>query len=319
MRLKLIFVVFFNSILSFGIAQTADSIGLKLRTLIENIKRNEYVQHDIIQELQLKNKPRVLLPLIEEYRLYPNPEVQKKIYEVYFNFAIQSDHHLFRKEMVNKLLCACTDSIRTSYACEYMESLLSDNYSSSQKIKKADYDVLAKRKLLTILNSYRFGVLYSQLIGFLGYNEAIPRLNQLIQLSKEYTYQQFEVILALARMGQKKAIKQIADSLSSISTLEDLNKNMDALKYVKQKEILPIISKILYSSTMVLLVESETPGEKDQYEPISNYAVDILSSVVEGFPIQYSDSRNYTAKDLKIARNWFKLNKTKIKFKTDEY
>src|SRR6218665_12391 len=319
MSIRLIFVFFCNSILSSGNAQTDDSIKVKLRLLAENIRGSGYLPYSIVQELRLESKPRVLLPLIEEYRLYPNPDVQKKIYEVYFDYAVQSNFTPFRREMVNKLLCACTDSIHASYACGYVESLLSNNSNLSQKIKKKDYDALAKRKLLAILNSRRFGFLYSQVIGFLEYKEAIPRLNQLLELSKKEGYQQRVVTFALARMGQKQAIRQVTDSLSRITNIQDIIKEINVLKYIKRQEILPFISMILFSSKTILSAESEMSEQEDQYEPISNYALDILSSVVEDFPVQYSDARYYVAENLKLARNWFKLNKSKIKFKTDEY
>jgi hypothetical protein len=289
------------------LSQDIDSANSRLEQLVKKMNDEGYKPFNILQELNLTTYPPALLEKIAVYLRLPNPGIQERLYEVYFDYAIHSPDRQFRQQMVNKLLGACNDSINTSYACGYVSDLL-------KRLNKEDFDDSAKKTITGFLQIPRYSTNYITLAGFLALQDGIPYLEKIANEAGAQD-ESFLATLALARMNKAPYAKKIADSLRRIGSFSDLIiYHYEDLVYLKNREVLPLLEKILNSNERDVSLNPYVEGQKFAFR-----ALNILALTVRDFPVPYEDGGITGEEKLKKARAWLKLNKNKVRFNTSKY
>lgn len=290
-----------------SLAQDSDSVDIRLQQLIKKMTGERYRPFSILQELGINGYPPTLLEKVKAYQQFPNPDVQEKIYEVYYEYAVHSTDQPFRQQMVNKLLESCTDSVKTSYACLYISDLL-------KLLNKDDFDTTARKKISGILSNARYGAGYTRLAGFLALKEAIPYIERIAKNAEDPT-ESFDAKLSLARMQQAPYAKRVTDSLARVHGPLDLFRDhYEDLLYLKIPEVLPLLERVLNSNEREPPLE---PGEEGM--KIALRAMNILALNLQNFPVAYQSGGITSEEDLKKGRAWLKLNKNKARFNTSKY
>ncbi len=309
--MKKVFALVFTCLFFMCKAQDDKSVQLTLDSIIQKIIQEGYKPYSIVKELHLENKPEILLPLLEEYKTIPNAIIQENVYKCYYEYGMNSTYIQVKKQMIEALLDACSDSVQLSYACNYsLHHLMNfNNYLFSDEITS----IINERAMRTDNNS----IGYSFLSGKLYQTKMIPIFEQKILQTQEP-----EILYALhailARLGEVKSVNIVAKSLKRKTIQERVINERNTFLYVKQKEVTDILFADLSS------IEKEDPyyeswmntPPKDGFA-YSKRALDIITEIVECFPIQSKYILDYTDEDVSIARQWYRDHEKSYKYKPD--
>jgi hypothetical protein len=291
------FFVFFNI---GAIAQNVDNtFSVKFEHIVHQIIHDNYRPFSLIRDMDAENMPDSLLPLLRQYEVTPNPTVQDCIYESYFEYGITSKSEAFKKEMMNYLLGACAriDSIELSYSCHEAINFLI--YFSNNLFDKEMIDVINKRAE----KNNRAAIDYAYLSGKLYQRVMIPVFKKQLQ-DAIYSEIKYKLSVILARLGDKKSITTVKDSLQKMY-IEDRLLTEKVFLYTRKKPIVNILFQDLESN------QKETSYyEEWMTEPLeslyANRALHILTMLIKDFPVKTKDDLNYTKDDLNAARKWTK-------------
>ncbi|MBV4357197.1 hypothetical protein [Pinibacter aurantiacus] len=276
--------------------KSGDSLDSNLSIIIDRMVKTGEKPYSIIQTLKVEDRPDLLVPLLSKYDTINNSIVQQKVFECYHDYGIKSPDIKFRQKMVLKLLSGCSDTVDKSYAC-------GTNLNYLKKFATADFNEKSKSIIRgKIIASKKYIGDFSLIAGMLSLNDMMSIVEELSMKNDKDV--QFK--LALARMGNDKALNELYYFFKSLSINERLMNYEEDLMYVKQPKILQLIIEDLYSEEYYSVLEE---GAKN---PIiykyNQYALFILSKVIEGFPLKANYAKSYTNKEVEIARMWIKQN-----------
>ncbi|MDR3186739.1 MAG: hypothetical protein LBU04_08125, partial [Christensenellaceae bacterium] len=137
--------------------------------------------------------------------------------------------------------------------------------------------------------------------GALNMTELEGRLQIIADSAVEFGYKNAACV-ALCRMGNKKMLKKYFADLNSMKLRDALSK-YDEIEYIKQKESIDLLLRILYS-------DETRPQSKETLPPkkIAYYAIDALERISKNFPyaIQQEYGKNRKDKEvyLEKMREW---------------
>ncbi|GAB6013126.1 hypothetical protein [Viscerimonas tarda] len=113
--------------------------------------------------------------------------------------------------------------------------------------------------------------------------------------------------IALCRMGERKMLIEFFSNLQSMQ-LKDVLDRWKEIEYIKQKESVDILLKILYSDETRPPVKETLPNEKLAY-----YAMKAIERISVNCPIKVQNINGYERdKALEQIRKWAKTNKIEI-------
>jgi hypothetical protein len=283
-------------------AQTvSSSFATKFEQIVQRMVTENYRPFNLIREMNAESLPDSLIPLLNRYATTPHSVVQNCIYESYFEYGMTSKDLAFKKQMINYLLdaCACIDSIELSYSCHESTNFLmqfENNLFDKNTIKIINER--AKKNNKSSLD-------YAYLSGKLYQKQMISIFEKQLCDAK-YDEVKYKLNIILSRLGYKKSISIVRDSLLKMNIEDRLWTNKKSFIYIRQKEIVDILFRDLESN------ETETPYYEQWMDiplegyPYSKRALDILTQMIKDFPIRQKSDLDYTDEDLYIALKWAK-------------
>jgi hypothetical protein len=157
--------------------------------------------------------------------------------------------------------------------------------------------------------------------GIADMNEEIPFLKEIIRNNKN-DFDAFSEIrmlpiawgakLACARMGDPSDIRECIEIVRSIPhPVDRVVRRLDDIAYIRQPEAIAYLQEILFSDDSVPL-ELDTPEGVEAPVvrlPFARYAIHHLSRSLEGFPVEWKETRGYTPEDFAKAREWMLKNR----------
>jgi hypothetical protein len=218
------------------------------------------------------------------------------IYELSKNPTLQGEAIYFILQAVN-------DSI-IDYPIRHMVS---------EYVKRVDLHIFDKKMQNEILKNLNFtykndmqNMLDKNMIllaGALNMKELKDRLQVIADSSSIYSNCKNAARVALCRMGDKKNLKEYFAELNKMR-LKDVLSRYAEIEYIKQKESVELLLKVLYS-------EETEPAIKETWsdEKLAYYAIQAIERISKNCPFKvqniYSNERN---KYLAAMRKWAKKN-----------
>jgi hypothetical protein len=160
----------------------------------------------------------------------------------------------------------------------------------------------------------------ARIVGFLNLKEQTPFLQNILTEEKTSTKIQWNIQLALARMGNAGGTKYCMD-LAKGYPLDDniMYYILPDLLYTRQKPVFDFLLEILYSDKK----NCTSPNPNFSGHILCGYRVmEALAAVVKDFPLKTNSSGGIVTQDydksLQITRDWFKEHK-EYELKMDVY
>jgi hypothetical protein len=160
----------------------------------------------------------------------------------------------------------------------------------------------------------------ARIVGFLNLKEQVPFLQNILTEGKASTKIQWNIHLALARMGNEGSAKSCLD-LAKGYPLDDniMYYILPDLLYTRQKPVFDFLLEILYSDKK----NCTSPNPNFSGHILCGYRVmEALAAVVKDFPLKTNSSEGIVTQDydkaLQITRDWFKEHK-EYELKIDIY
>jgi hypothetical protein len=146
------------------------------------------------------------------------------------------------------------------------------------------------------------------LAGALEMKELKDKLQVIADSANIYSERKYTARIALCRMGNKEMLKKYFTELQSMSLKDVIRRYWNEIEYIKQKESIDILLKILYSEETEPSAKETLPDEKIAY-----YAMKAIERIASNCPIKVQTISGYERdKYLEKMRIWAKKNRIKI-------
>ncbi len=211
-----------------------------------------------------------------------------------------------RQDLVSAMVYTAIDSQDTELRQRVVEFVLGDVLESPSKwgalndlpsvLMESDFNSASRALLgdaLEIVQENTGQLAFSDqvilAIGRAGIDEAVPRLKtidsaQRVGDSSEVNpFAGRSALLALARLGDKAAVKEVIALLEDMQDPEARALNLQTLGYVRQPEVIEYLKSFLFSETVY---DTKSRDVLPTSEP--ERASWTLGSMLEGFPVQGS-------------------------------
>jgi hypothetical protein len=260
--------------------------------------------------------PEFIIDELASYENDPDSSVryftQKKIYR----FGLESTDPNIRKKSVDYLCNSLKNRLNSGVACRCLLSFSSDDFSEKSKsvirqfiqTDKATPEIVMlcgiadMRDQLTKLKTLADDKLYTEVIKPEGLS---PGVN--------FGSTSWSAHLVLARMGRKDEVEFCIKTIQSVKDTHIRSIVLiKYLAYIKQPEIIPTLQSHLESEEYITV-------DGNYRYPYWQYALNILTHIVDGFPVKAKDT-GYSLEEVATARAWLKTHKdvTFIKTNVDE-
>lgn len=306
---KILFSIFCLMISSHTMAQTpSEQVRKRFEKALTN-KTFRVPNSDIF----FYNKP------IKEEELKKIFEINKRYFEINKNFAEDVSSYMGTIYQISK-----NDSLRQDIIY-FIEQGINDSIVqyAGNTILGVDLHIFDKRMKDEIIKNLNFSykdlsshrMLNENMIllaGALEMNEIKDRLQIIADSSSIYSNCKNAASVALCRMGDKRMLKEYFGKLESMQ-LQNVVSKYAEIEYIKQKECVDILLKILYSEETEPSPKETLPDDK-----LAWYAMMVIKRISTNCPIDVENiySREQKDKCLAEMRRWAKTNKIKLNRET---
>lgn len=298
------------------------------------------------------------IDILKAYENSENYFVRDKVYSSYLKIASNTSDSNTRQLLVNRVLTAFRDTLPVSN--------IIPKYAIFEKICKefttmqvSDFDTSARNKIISIVQKRQYlGKNIFLIIGWLNLKQATPLLKAIFKSSEnnvrvdglDNEKRNYEIQMALARMGEEESVKYICsyfeklrDKYDDYFTLNDLINDKN-LSYIKRPEILTFLTSFLDRKESVLggssgeqidmprYIACNALGLLEIYYPdlekwliVNNY----FDKSIYQASLDYNKKNNFNSPPLKVrsceittynaAQNWILQNKNNYKFNVSSF
>jgi hypothetical protein len=228
----------------------------------------------------------------------------KVVYNISKNSTLQRKALYFIAQAINDTLIESTDR-------GWISTLLVNDVNL-QLFDRKMKDEIVKNLTFSYKNDYRIDhfMMNSNMILLAGALEMTELKDRLQMIADSTTYFDWKdaARVALCRMGDKKMLKEYFAELQSMR-LQDVIGRWKEIEYIKQKESIDILLKILYSEETMPPVKETLPDDKFAW-----YAMQSIKRISANCPIDMENIHSYEQRDKCLAemRRWARKNKIKI-------
>ncbi len=253
------------------------------------------------KDILAAGEPHVALELLKPYEKDISPRVRERAYTVGWQIAKSSRYSKVRQEVTARLVKALSDPNGLVWQ-QASERLLDFNSADFTNVtKETIHQIFIKGD--PVRENYIVRV-----IGVANMQDEMTTLKKLLidetkydSVGKWYGTVGWAARLARARMGSKadiaraiELVEVVPNDVTRVTTL------LRHIAYIRQSEAIKVLHRYLNSDERLPRVKETVPGAR-----YSQYALDLLAQIIEGFPIK-SVGPNYSQSEIELAREWMK-------------
>jgi hypothetical protein len=245
----------------------------------------------------------LLISELSKYQSDSSARIRSKAYNLSSRFSQISDNESVKQRAIDQQIKALNDEDRgiAGNAIDVMTNFKNTVFTESQKSQILSY-------LDAETPHFKDFV---KLVGFLQIKEAIPQLESLL-IEKNNAVTRWNVRLALARMGDKKAINYISNRLQKAPINDAFVYDIvPGLVYTRQHEIFEFLEVQIQSDEANCSVANPNSNQKIS---CAYRIMEALPHAIEDFPIPTDEFGELMVDDYQKAlddlRQWFSQNET---------